>query len=151
MAYKDPEKKKAYLKAYYKIHKEKIDADHRVYRTAHQREQKIYHKTYCNANPEKIKVAAKAYFRGHRKEIRSYILKKKYGLSVIAFETMLNSQNGKCAICGTTKWGKKGVCVDHNHETGKVRGLLCHRCNLTLGFLEYFKKYIEQVRNYLRR
>lgn len=70
----------------------------------------------------------------------------KYGLSVSDFEALWDRCNGSCEICGTPlrstlagdivkREGKKDVaCVDHCHETGEVRGILCTRCNTGLGF-----------------
>ncbi len=47
---------------------------------------------------------------------------------------MLASQDGKCAICGTTDTGKHmNFCIDHDHATGKIRSLLCNFCNAGLG------------------
>ena len=61
-------------------------------------------------------------------------LLKKYRLTVEHFETMKASQNGLCAICGEPpNEGYKHLCVDHCHNTGVVRGLLCQKCNKALG------------------
>jgi len=70
--------------------------------------------------------------------------KRKYGLSEKQYAAMLSAQNGVCFLCGKpeTARTKKGVLrslhVDHDHETGKVRGLLCLKCNHALGYLEYY-------------
>lgn len=57
---------------------------------------------------------------------------KKFGLTIEQFETMVNEQGRACAICGDSP---ETLCVDHCHNTGKVRGLLCHGCNRGIGLL----------------
>jgi hypothetical protein len=66
-------------------------------------------------------------------------LKKKYGLTPEAYDVLLNAQDFKCRICrelqvGTGKDSYRGMAVDHDHKTCRVRGLLCTRCNLMLGY-----------------
>ncbi len=61
-------------------------------------------------------------------------LQKKYGISQAGYDSLFVSQNGRCALCGTQP-SKRGFVVDHCHETGRVRGLLCNRCNITIGYL----------------
>ena len=53
------------------------------------------------------------------------------GVSIADYERMLAAQNGGCAICGNAPKTRR-LDVDHDHKTGRVRGLLCHRCNRTL-------------------
>lgn len=66
-------------------------------------------------------------------------LQRRYGLSVDEYQTLLANQNFSCPICeveisDTIEYkGKRPVAVDHNHETGDVRGILCSMCNLMLG------------------
>jgi len=59
-------------------------------------------------------------------------LKSNYGISLEAYEAMAAGQDRRCLICGK----RRPLVVDHNHRTGGVRGLLCHRCNSGLGFYE---------------
>lgn len=67
----------------------------------------------------------------HRKVIRRGY---RYDLSPAEFDTMLAAQDGRCAICqGVETYEHKSLCVDHDHQTGAVRGLLCTRCNKALG------------------
>jgi hypothetical protein len=66
--------------------------------------------------------------------------KKRRGLTLEQFEEQLTRQNGLCVICGlpeidTNQYGVKDLAIDHNHQTGRVRGLLCVRCNRALGLL----------------
>lgn len=68
----------------------------------------------------------------------SATLKYKYGISIEEYNIILNSQNGVCKICKRieTKKSRTGdVCklhIDHDHKTGKIRGLLCHKCNVAI-------------------
>lgn len=62
---------------------------------------------------------------------------RKYGITEDEYQSLFNKQGGVCAICGgvpDTRW--KMLAVDHDHQTGKVRGLLCMVCNTMLGRLE---------------
>lgn len=63
---------------------------------------------------------------------KSYNLKK-YGITAYEYRMMKEAQGGVCAMCGDPP-GKKDLAVDHCHSTGKVRALLCHRCNPMLGY-----------------
>jgi hypothetical protein len=64
---------------------------------------------------------------------RTWRLKKLYGLTVEQFEELRSLQNNRCKICGVEMLRPN---VDHNHQTGKVRGLLCNNCNRGLGHLK---------------
>jgi len=56
-----------------------------------------------------------------------------YKLDYETYQRMLVAQNFVCALCGQTNQHGKRLAVDHDHETGKIRGLLCTHCNITLG------------------
>lgn len=64
---------------------------------------------------------------------RSSHLKREYGITVEQYDEMLESQDGCCAICGTSEPRGTGFHVDHSHESGEIRGILCHHCNTSLG------------------
>lgn len=81
---------------------------------------------------------------------RKHILKS-YGLTIEEFESMVKAQNNKCAICGSSNWGKQSPSIDHDHSTGKVRGLLCNRCNRTLGFVEESIPLLIKMAKYLKK
>ena len=75
----------------------------------------------------------------------------RYGITHDEYEKMLAAQNGVCAICQgeeTKRWTH--FSVDHNHETGEVRGLLCHTCNTGLGQFQDSPELLAEAANYLR-
>lgn len=68
---------------------------------------------------------------------RNSKLKSKHGITQREYEVMLANQGGKCAICGLKpKAFDTQLVVDHDHFTGKIRGLLCQKCNLGLGHFD---------------
>ena len=69
-------------------------------------------------------------------ERAQYHLLSKYQLSLTAYAKIFASQNGQCAVCGTEATSHTALVVDHCHKTGKVRGLLCSKCNSGLGFFK---------------
>jgi hypothetical protein len=80
-----------------------------------------------------------SYARIHRatypKKSQGYTRKYKYGITNEDYDKKLNDQGNACAICQTKIPGgnKESFFIDHDHETGKVRGLLCRSCNLMIG------------------
>jgi hypothetical protein len=75
----------------------------------------------------------------------------KYGLTPAAFDAMLAGQGGRCAICGTDEPGWHGWNVDHDHETGVVRGILCGHCNVGLGHFADDADRLRAAADYLDR
>lgn len=79
-----------------------------------------------------------------------------YGLTVEDFDHLLEAQGGKCAICRSGASGgktRKGLAwnIDHDHKTGKVRGLLCQKCNLGIGCLRESVKILRAAADYLEK
>lgn len=79
---------------------------------------------------------------------RASRVKRYYKLEYKEYLSMLENQQDKCAICLTT-FEAKSICVDHNHNTGDVRGLLCHTCNRALGLFKDSKKILSRTLQYL--
>lgn len=82
---------------------------------------------------------------------RHLALEKDYGLTIGDYNTLLEAQDGRCKICGTTKPGGHGnrFAVDHAHETGEVRGLLCQQCNCALGHFKDNPDLLRKAAEYL--
>lgn len=88
---------------------------------------------------------------------RAYHLQHNYKISEKLFNVLFWLQGGVCAICKqpeTVVHSKSGraqpLSVDHDHETGVVRGLLCHRCNVAVGLLQNSPEFADAVADYLR-
>lgn len=85
---------------------------------------------------------------------RNSNLKTKYGLTEKEYDQLLYSQQGVCAICqgppvNTNPPYNSKLVVDHNHNTGQIRGLLCQRCNQGLGLFKDSTTYLQSAIDYL--
>jgi hypothetical protein len=78
---------------------------------------------------------------------RRYWMKKKYGITDDTRQAMFIAQQGKCAICGKIPDGL--LSIDHNHTTGKVRGLLCKSCNSALGLVHENTDILQGMMDYI--
>jgi hypothetical protein len=104
-----------------------------------------YYRRYYLENRERLLSHKRKYYSLHRDRVRDKRLQKVYGLSLVQARELLVLQAGKCAVCG-----RAGVdmSIDHDHMTGKVRGILCDSCNRGLG---WFEKHRNSVVVYLGR
>lgn len=78
-------------------------------------------------------------------------VQKLYGITGAQFDTLLVTQEGRCASCSRVMAGERDACVDHCHETGEVRGLLCTNCNLLLGHAKDSLDILRAAQDYLLR
>jgi hypothetical protein len=80
-------------------------------------------------------------------------LKYRYGVSIEDYERRVSLQAGKCAICNRVPTSGRGkrLQIDHDHTTGRFRGLLCHKCNTALGTFGDDLEGVMKVVAYLRR
>lgn len=146
--------------AYYKEYNKR-------YRETHVRERKVYEipttsfkckkcggtefKIYKSKYPQRTCVNCKREWRKAyhltRLDIdRGHLLKGRYKITLENYDAILAKQNGKCAICGSSVGSEKRgrLFVDHDHETGMVRGLLCHKCNVGI---ENFSESMDLLKN----
>ena len=80
-------------------------------------------------------------------------LRRQYGITVAEYDVMLANQQGKCAICFSPRPGSRTrhFHVDHCHQTGVVRGLLCHKCNRAIGLFEDDPNLLYNAASYLEK
>jgi len=93
-------------------------------------------------------------YEKNKNKYRDRLYKKNYGISLEQYDILLNNQNNKCKICIGNQENGRYMDVDHCHKTGKVRGLLCNRCNRLLSnckddtlLLESAVKYLKENSN----
>ncbi len=101
--------------------------------------EKAKRKKYCKANKEKMTLA-------HRK----WCIKNTYGMTLEQYDQMFEDQGGVCKTCGKVNRDGRRLYIDHDHETGKVRGLLCHRCNSLLGYVKDDIDILQNMIAYLK-
>ena len=81
---------------------------------------------------------------------RSKNLFRLYGITLVEYDAMLALQGGVCKVCGGPPYGKGGrYHVDHDHVTGKIRGILCHKCNVALGMVQDKVEHLKALIAYL--
>ena len=108
----------------------------------------ISSREYYLNNKEKKAEWSKKY----RKVKKDQDLKKMYGISLKEYEVKEVEQGHSCAICFIHKKDiPRALCVDHDHKTGKIRGLLCDTCNRALGLLKDSKIVLSSALTYLEK
>lgn len=133
------ENKKEYMKEYRIKNKEKI-----------KKQVKQYKNKYYSENKEKVLEKLKENYNKNKGEKRNRDLKYKYNITLEDYNLMLYKQNYKCLICKEdSKELNKPLVVDHNHSNGKVRGLLCNKCNPMIGFAKDDIKILKEAIEYL--
>lgn len=91
----------------------------------------------------------RARYHNNKDEWRDQNFKRKYGITLLQYNTMLSKQKGNCAICNNPCPSNKRLAVDHSHKTGIVRGLLCIHCNQALGHFKDDPALIKKAIDYL--
>ena len=121
--------------------------------------------TYYQRNKEKVKARLKEYNERPEVKAKTKIVASKkmqrrklsqYGMIQEDYDAKLNEQNFVCEICKNPETSydsrlklTKRLAIDHCHETGKIRGLLCGKCNLTLGRMNENIEHLQSMINYI--
>lgn len=121
------------------------------YRQGHKERLVIYRAEYRKRNREKMV----EYQKAHKKDKREYYFQRNHGLGLKDVLEMFDGQGGRCSICKKqmNMVGRNGdrAHVDHNHITGKNRGLICDNCNRGLGFFHDNIQSLKFAINYLKK
>jgi len=145
---------KEYQHQWYLKNKGKKLAYSKKWRILHREQHNAITRAWYRKNKEKCQERCKAWWAKNSDKRRDYWYKRHYGVSYNYYKMLEASQNNKCAICKQSEQFYKTLCLDHDHETLKNRGLLCHKCNSALGMvhdsvwiLESMIKYIKEHKN----
>lgn len=113
---------------------------------------------WSTRNPERVALLNKQYkTKNGGRDFKNSQLKAMYGITLDQYEQMLSDQHGVCAICRQAETAKhhngvvKKLSVDHCHDTGAVRGLLCHSCNTGIGSFGHDGLLLKSATEYLER
>lgn len=120
----------------------------------HDRDQRRYEQGLCrDCNEQRLE--SNRHCAKHLRRVANANLKA-YGIDGPAYDAMLAAQGGVCAICEKPSkarrnrgHGVRRLSVDHDHATGQVRGLLCHECNVTVGYLERNRALLDRMSKYI--
>lgn len=89
------------------------------------------------------------------KDIRQYHIKRNYDLTLVQYNHLKETLGTDCMICGSktveNSRGRNNLCIDHDHDTGKVRGFLCHHCNCAIGMFKDDVKRMKLAIEYLEK
>jgi len=94
--------------------------------------------------------ACRKYYRANLRGYLRRALKQNFGMTLTEYDLMSNSQGDVCKICGGINADGRRLAVDHNHKTGKIRGLLCQKCNLILGYANEDTEILARAIVYLK-
>ncbi len=125
-----------------------------IRKAAHRRRRNAKRRQNRQDNPDLARINDRKWhaFRDKNKVYqvsRQWRMRRYYGICKKIFEEMIEQQSGLCAIC-CAPMHPKNTCIDHNHQNGQVRGLLCQLCNRAIGCLRdsvaltfHASKYLE--------
>lgn len=113
------------------------------------------HRQWVEKNRERVRRYLADYVAKNKDKLRNYRIAKKFSISLDDYYSLLESQDGKCAICKNAETARRrsgairALAVDHDHKTGRIRGLLCSSCNLSIGGLNEDISLLKRAIEYL--
>jgi hypothetical protein len=128
----------------------------KLFRQTHKEKIRDYQLKYYHEHRELLSRNRSEYSKNHPEKFRARSMKRHFNISLEEYSELFNLQQGLCSICGrpestrTSTGNLKNLAVDHDHISGKVRGLLCHNCNLALGMFEDNPNFLISALEYLK-
>ena len=110
-------------------------------------QQTTYNRQYYEKNHDKIRIQQRKWHSTRRGYSTPGTRRRRYGLTQVQYDILMLTQCGKCAICTEVM---EPSYVDHDHETGRIRGLLCRHCNTGLGCFKDNPELLVTAGEYLR-
>lgn len=126
-------------KSYYERNKSHCALVDKEYNLANRSKIRDRQRKYNKLNPDKQKKRRMKYEKTHKSKRRMQGILYRHGLSEEAYLSLMASQNNRCAIClkdFSLVENSKNIHVDHDHKTGKIRSILCGKCNVALGHVD---------------
>jgi len=115
----------------------------------HKDREKETRREYLIKNREKVLEKQRKYNKENPLKRKNAVLKNVYGITLVQYNEMFETQEGKCAICQRHQNElTRTLCVDHDHKTNKVRALLCVTCNTDVSVIE---NRLEEMTKYLNK
>jgi hypothetical protein len=144
------------MKAWREENPEKMKVAHQRWNATHKEQNKQTQKEYRQKNRSRVRKWKDEWYHNNlnkgREMHRRYYYKRKYGITPNDYERMIQEREGKCDLCGKPiERTKYQPCIDHDHETGKIRGLLHTNENKALGLLEDNPELLTKALDYLKR
>lgn len=123
--------------------RDRANAARRAWRKANREKERAASQRYRVKYPEKVR----------QRMAKANLVRMDYSLTPEQYQAILVGQGGGCAICGAESGNSKGhrLFIDHDHVTGALRGLLCNRCNSSLGYMRDSPSMLRRAADYLER
>jgi hypothetical protein len=121
----------------------------RRYYLTHRDEQIAKYRRYYEANREHVLEHNRRWRDTNKERSKQRVRLKRYGLVREDFDSLLASQGGTCAVCKTAEPRGNGWCIDHCHQAGDVRGILCNNCNTAIGLFSDNPDHLRAAAEYI--
>lgn len=110
---------------------------------------RFHRNKWSKENREKMSESRRAWSEKNKEKIKNKNLIYNFGITLSDYEELLKQQNGVCALCFHVSTDGRQLCVDHCHDTLRVRGLLCTKCNTGIGLLKEDVELLQRAIKYI--